>query len=162
MDNLTDEEQAEAFVFERKPIRAYFTLEAIRDDVASEAAGYPIYNEVPHVVLIAKGERDHIAKPLTEAIKAKFKEEWAQFCAHTAKPTYPLRVLPTITVTVVETFKELGITTVDQLATAEVPEPLQRWKNLAVRYQAFRAEAEGKTKPRVAIVGGRYELLEAA
>lgn len=39
-----------------------------------------------------------------------------------------------------------------------LPEPLVKWKDMALRYLSLKAEAAGKVKPRLRVVGGHLEV----
>lgn len=171
-------------IFPRGRVRAFFTLEAVKDGKASEAAGYPIYREVPHVLQVAEGERDGIALPVKAEHRKAYPQEWEAFQARLQNRVSSIRALPGITPAVIATLEELRIHTVEQLAASalvepgereidpeaeELPDevrglplPLAKWRDIALRYLAIRSDAEGRTKPKLRVVDGHLELVEAA
>ena len=151
-------------------------VQPVRDADRSDRAGYPIYKDVTYVMVIAQGDKDAISVPASPEMKRQYRQDWEAFQAAVARSASPLRVLPGISVSIVAAFNELGIRTVEALcaapiaaarpstpvaidpdadelpdeptADAYVPEPLAKWRDIGMKYLAFRAEVLGQPKPR--------------
>ena len=178
-----------AEIFGVAKTRAFFMLEPVKDVKASIDHGYPVYRLTPHVLVRAEGEKDGIALVATQEHKRKYPSEWAAFNERQSTKMTSLYVIPTINKAVTSSLHELGIHTVEQLATAEVfepspielvisndpndmsepeeeapicklPKPLEKWRSIAMRWISLRDSVESGEKPKLRVVNGQFQFLE--
>lgn len=137
---------------------AFFREGTKLNDAKSKAAGRPIYDPVILLEKIIPGDNlNRPVRPMREADKEEFPQEWAAFQAKKEQqvPGTPLAVLPWISRTQVSEYNAMNIHTVEQLAT--LPESVAQ---KIMGFYEIRKKAEGFLK--AAQDSAYHEKLEAA
>ncbi len=168
--NDPTEDEIRAVIYPVKKQGATFSEEARIDREASELEGHSVYANTVYVTVRAQGERDCISVPATKEHQLQFAAEWREFKERSAEaPKSDLRNLPTISKAVIRTLHELGVYTVEMLASAEivdrvevpelpdedfvlpgvVPKYLAKWQPIAKHYLALKHFAIHGEKPRI-------------
>ena len=173
----TEDQIRAAAGYEFRPQIAVFTDGALRDPKASDREGHNVYVPAAYVTIRAAGERDSICIPATKEHKIQFAQAWAEFKARSEGLQTALEAIPTMTRAIARTLRELGIRSVEQLATAPVldrvelakdqevdedaepgeapalpravPAYLAKWQTLAKHYLVLKSFAETGEKPRI-------------
>ena len=98
MDTLSPTDQAVYHeVFGAPPKRtATFYLHARKDQAASEAAGYPVFHDVPYCTIRLQGEKDFVSREATDAHRAEFPQAWAHFERVQAWDQHSIEMLPKV------------------------------------------------------------------
>lgn len=124
-------------------------IDAMADSDATAREGRPVFRNVPMISIKNKGEKDFVSKPLSNdhlQIYPRAAKWWAEHKADAAKVS--VRLLPGITPADVAELEALNVGDLATLADAEVPEALQPWRDLALRFRTL-------SKPRMRIVDGQ-------
>lgn len=136
---------------------AGFYWHAVKDEDASKSAGYPVYRDVEYVLVVLRGGKEAKAEDfsyrVTDEHREAFKEAYAVFKQRDAQRLTPLTIIPDYMPSLGATLADLDIKSVEALATATVPAPLDAAKAWAKRYVAFRAGI----KPRLRLVDGALQ-----
>ena len=119
--------------------------------VKSENSGYVVFRDVLYVEEHVMGEKDFVAVPATQAHKDKYADSWERFLALQRIGLHPVTAIHQITPAAVETFRGLGIGSMEKLAAHDgpLPEQFERHRTFARHYLAV---VHGK--PRVKLVDG--------
>ncbi len=102
----------------------------------SENSGYNVYRDVLYIEEHDVGEKDFAAVPATQAHKDKYPEAWERFLAWQRSGLHPVTAIHQITPAAVETFRGLGIGSMEKLAAHEgpLPEQFERHRTFARQY----------------------------
>lgn len=114
------ERRASDDFFGTPKIRALFTLQPVADPAKTAELGYPAFKEQTYVMVVKEGEVDHISVAATKDHVNSFPRDWKLFQEKLKNPRIPLTVLPGIRPGVIQTFRQLGIDTVDALVAAPI------------------------------------------
>jgi hypothetical protein len=124
----------------------------------AEATGYTVFRDVLYIEEHIIGDKDFVSTPATEAHREKYPEAWARFTAWQRSGLHPVTAVHGITPAAIETFRGLGIGSMEKLAAHEAPLPVQfeRHRQFARR---FLGVVNGK-KERYRLVEGKPVLIE--
>ena len=126
-------------------------------DVDSEQSaldGRTRYRNTAMICIRIKGERDFVSEVLTDQHKKRFPRAAAWWARHqSSEARVPVALLPGITAADLMELGELELGDVEALASADVPDNLKPWRDLARRFRSL-------SKPRLRLVDGA--LLEVA
>lgn len=94
-----------------------FETRPVLNQLKSDEAGRPIYEDVVYITIAAPGNRDEVVRPVTELDIQRFAEGYKRFQERQEQPQEgtPLEEWPAITRSQVEELKFLRIHTVEQL-----------------------------------------------
>lgn len=97
---------------------ARFHMHPVQRKKASQDAGRPIFESVPHITIMQPGEKDTRVRPVREEDKFRFPRQWAAFEAQQKQVVdgTPLSVLFPHNPGAVKTLEVMNITTIEQLA----------------------------------------------
>lgn len=120
--------------------------------IKAESSGFTVYRDVLYVEEHVMGEKDFVAVPATQAHKDKYPEAWERFLAWQRSGLHPVTAIHQITPAAIETFRGLGIGSMEKLAAHEgpLPEQFERHRTFARQYLAV---VHGK--PRYKLVDGQ-------
>lgn len=135
---------------------AEFYLHCEVDPVATKAAGYKVYRDVPFVLLCSKTRK--VPKKATDAHKAQFPAAWDAFERRRELQQTKLTsigILPSEE----KTLERLGINTLEELASGNPPREFHDYQQVALAIQALRKRSDEKLK-RMQESGGVAHLHE--
>lgn len=113
--------------------------------------GAPVYREKLCVLVQVKGDKDSITQEVTEEHIQRFPREWELFKRLSANPPIiPLMALPKMRPNIARALEELGIRSVQELNSKDVPGYLNKWK-LWARYIVALHEQADSPKPRLRV-----------
>jgi hypothetical protein len=96
-----------------------FHMRAVKAGAKSEAAGRPIFEDVPYIRIHVPGDKTTvIEEPVNDVYKERFSAQWAKFergLVQSPEGT-PVEQWPLITVGQAQEFKAMNVYTVEQLA----------------------------------------------
>lgn len=154
--SIQEQIRTEIFGGPRKA-KARFYWHAIKDEDATAKAGYPVYQDVENVLIVLGGgteaKSEEFSYRATSELRAEHPEAYAAFKAACAVRATTLRVLPDYMPSIAATLADMGINSIEMLAVADVPAPLEPQKAWAKRYVAFLAGS----KPRLRLVNGEVQ-----
>ena len=148
-------------IMKARPPHIKFVMRPVEDRNASIEAGYPISNDVPHVIITAQGSRDSVEKPVAEwlaatdaqvqenRVPADWAEKFHQAFAHWKRGEevpvegLPLGNWPMITPSELLACKAVHILSLEELAVAS-DEGVRRlgMGGIALKQRAIRYLAE--------------------
>lgn len=131
------------------PVRVWFYMHAIKDDVASAREKRPIYKDAPYAARRVEGDVDFISSPVTPELVGKHGAEWQLFQDWLANPQIPVRMLPGLNPSAHKYCEDAKIYTISQLAEATelVPE-LEAHKLMAQKWMGLREPAKKTGRPK--------------
>ena len=141
-----------------------FHMRAVEDKEASDAAGHPIFKDVPYVKVFAPGNSKEIPNfRVEQKHKDRWPEQWKAFELGEEAPLngFPLDQWPQITRGACETLKGYGIRTVEELAASTD----ENARTMGAQYVGLRYQAEkflkdhGSEKARISELEGQNENL---
>lgn len=143
-----------------------FKEDAIPDDVASEAAGYPKFRDADVIEIWVPGDRfNKIEREITEADKIRFKERYAEYKDKVApaESGLPLALWPGIAKAMIKELAHFHIKTVEQLAAlsdgnAQNVGPVSELRQRARDYLAIAKDGAATNKMRNEINARDVEL----
>lgn len=124
----------------------------------AESAGYNVYRDVLYIEEHIVGEKNFNAVPATEEHRTKYPEAWSHFIAAQQSSLHPVTAIHKITPAAIETFRGLGIGSMEKLAAHDgaLPEQFERYRTFA---RQFLAVVAGR-KPRYRLAGGVATPIE--
>lgn len=124
------------------------------DPDLTETSGRTRYRNAPMLCKRSADSKDFISEPLTEEHKHRFPRAWAWWQVQADKRAkVSIELLPNISPAEIAELAALEIHDMDALASAQVPDELTPWRDMAVRFRSL-------SKPRVRLVDG--ELMAVA
>lgn len=131
-----------------KKLFVQFFMEAIRDPVASEQQGRPIFREQPNVRIMVPGSRDVTVTRATLAYQERFAKQWERFKKQLeqADNGTPLEQVPWLTIGIIAELKAVNCTTLEALAglsdmAISKMMGMQQFRTRAQNFLALAAEA---------------------
>lgn len=97
-----------------------FYMNTVVNDTKSQEAGHPVFDDVPFVVIRAPGDKTTVIDTKVDGShKARFPRQWQQFQANEEQTAsgWAIRQWPAISRGQAEELAQLGIVTVEQLAS---------------------------------------------
>ena len=111
-------EQMGAGLEDTRGLSVQFSMEAIHDPNASEAAGRPIFNDLECITIHIAGDKDNvIRRPIRETDKVRFPKQYQSFKMNEQQPTSgtPLDSIPFLSPGQKAEFKMFGVKTAEQI-----------------------------------------------
>lgn len=128
MDSLQKQFQEKAF---GKPVYIpKFFMHATVDPARSAQYGIKVYKEELFVQIKTKGRKDNTVRKATEDDIAAFSHAYEKFVNERSQVSQSLETLPGYSNAVGFTFRDLGVTTIDELLAFKGPFPLAEMKQL--------------------------------
>lgn len=125
--------------------------DAMADTEASEREGRPIYRNAIMISVRNKGEKDFVSVPYTAEHARQYPRAAKWWDEHqNDKRKVSVALLPGITPAEVAELHGIGLSDLDGLANADVPDPLRAWKDMALRFRTL-------SKPRMRLVDGELQ-----
>lgn len=120
-------QQIQKSLYGEKPQIARFLDQAKLDIEATERQGHAVYVDLPYVTIRNSGAKDSICILATNEHKLKFRKEWKEYVSRkkVAMGFSDIIHLPTITLSVVQGLKEMGIHTIEVLAKAPIKDRIE-------------------------------------
>lgn len=119
MSDIPESDEAkitEALFGKRPAARANFYLHGARNEDASIAAGYPIYEDRVYVSIRIPDSKDFVSRPAKPVDYREHAEAYARFERVRDWKQHSIELLPGITTAQLATLRELGLFTIEQLA----------------------------------------------
>lgn len=107
-----------------------FFMHATVDSNLTARHGITIYSEALYIKIRTKGRKDNTVRKATQDDIDLFQEAYQKFLTEDASPEQSLETLPGYTASIGFTFRDLGVTTVDELLAFKGPFPLAEMKKL--------------------------------
>lgn len=156
---------------------AIFREDTVKDNMASEKAGRPIYKPVILLEKIVPGDSlNRPIRPMRDSDKEEYPQEWARFQQNKTNqiPGTPVEAVTWLSKTQVAEFRAINIFTVEQLATLpdSVASRIMGFQEIRAKAQSFlkasqdsafttRLEAELKGKDeKISALEARLAALE--
>lgn len=140
---------------ERPAAKAHFFLHGAKNEDATIAAGYPVYEDKVYVGIHIPDSPDYVSVPASEQHFQEYPQAYARFKQWQDWKQHNLELLPGITPAKTATLKELKIHTIEQLASHEgdLTPHVEDLRAIAKKFVLFMSGG----KPRLRLIDGKLE-----